>query len=186
MPGNGNTEPIIFPSVFINSFTVSNLQIQWVNVFTVVVTLVLLIGLALFLSRVSLGLEMRAAAENFLMARMLGVRANLVISVAFAISGGLAGVVSIFYFATSGGVLPTSGLSPLLVGLVATIVGGMGSLLGAALGGYVLGFATIMLQAYLPQNVVNFRDAFLFGAVILILLLRPQGIFVSRAEVARV
>jgi branched-chain amino acid transport system permease protein len=114
------------------------------------------------------------------MARVLGVKANRVIATAFAISGALAGVVAILYGAQVGTVSPTIGLGPLLVGLVATVIGGMGSLVGAVAGGYVLGGATTALDASLPLNLSPFRDAFLYGLVILILLLLPEGLVTRR------
>ncbi len=182
----GNLVPIRFPSALTESFTVGAFQAGKIDVITVVTTLALLAGLILFFSRSKLGLEMRASAENFLMARMLGVRANMVIGAAFALSGLLAAVVSILYLARFGGVLPTSGLSPLLIGFVAIVIGGMGSLTGAAIGGYFLGTTLIMLQAYLPQDIVPFRTALVFAVVIGVLIFRPQGIFVARGTVARV
>jgi branched-chain amino acid transport system permease protein len=182
----GNQEPIVFPRIFSQSLTVGGLTIEKLDLITVAATLLLLLVLTLFFSRASLGLEMRAAAENFLMARVLGVRANFVIVAAFAISGTLAGVVAVLYLARSGGVVPTTGLTPLLIGVVATVLGGMGSLLGAVTGGYALGLITIMLQAYLPANIAPFRDAFVYAAVIGILVLRPEGIFATRRQAVRV
>jgi branched-chain amino acid transport system permease protein len=71
------------------------------------------------------------------------------------------------------------GTGPVLVGFVATVIGGMGSLAGAALGGFLLGFVTVAFQAWLPYELRDFRDAFAFGVVILILVVRPQGLLGS-------
>jgi branched-chain amino acid transport system permease protein len=179
-------QPIVFPAVVGETFTVEGLLISKIDIATIVVTLVLLVGLASFLKKTPIGVQMRAAAEDFTMARALGVRADRVIAVAFALSGILAGIVSIFYLAKIGTVVPTSGFSPVLIGLVAVVVGGLGSLVGAVVGGIVLGLVTIMAQAYLPADLVAFRDAFVFGSAILILLLRPQGLLVARAQVQRI
>ena len=179
-------QPIVFPAIVSETFTVRGLLVSKVDIVTIVVTIVLLIALASFLKATPLGMQMRAAAENFTMARALGVRADRVIAAAFALSGILAGIVSIFYLAKIGTVVPTSGFSPVLIGLVAVVVGGLGSLVGAVIGGLVLGLVTIMAQAYLPADLVAFRDAFVFGSAILILLFRPQGLLVARTQVQRV
>ena len=95
---------------------------------------------ALVMKRTMLGIAMRAAATHFTMARMLGVPANLIITSAFAISGLLAGVVALFWLGRIGTVVPGIGLEPLLVAFIATVIGGMRSLQGAVLGGFVLAF----------------------------------------------
>jgi branched-chain amino acid transport system permease protein len=156
------------------------------NVLTLAITLALLAALGLFLNRTRLGVEMRAAAEDFRMARLLGVRANRVIAASFAISGFLAGIAAFLLVAQTGTVSPTMGLSAVLAGFVAIVMGGMGSLRGAVIGGMVLGILTVALQAYLPDDLRFYRDAFVYTAVIVILLFRPQGIIVPRTARTRV
>jgi branched-chain amino acid transport system permease protein len=174
---------VLFPSVVTQQWVTGNnkLFISKLAVITSVTALALFVVLTLFLKRAGLGVRLRAAAEDFSMARILGVKANNVIATAFVISGALAGVVAILYGSQVGTVSPTIGLGPLLVGLVATVIGGMGSLVGAIVGGYVLGGATTAFDAGLPLNLAPFRDAFLYGLVILILLVRPQGLVTRRA-----
>jgi branched-chain amino acid transport system permease protein len=150
------------------------------------VTMSLLAILALFLKRTSLGLQMRVAAEDFRMARYLGIRANFVIRLAFALSGVLAAIVALLYVSQTGVLVPTLGVPLILFGLVATVIGGMGSLLGAVLGGFVVGFVMTFLNAYLPDSLRVFRDAFAFGVVILILLLRPSGLIPTKSQFERV
>lgn len=123
-----------------------------------------------------LGIAMRAAATHFTMARMLGVPANLIISSAFAISGLLAGVVSLLWIGRIGTVVPGIGLEPLLIAFIATVIGGMRSLPGAVVGGFILAFIVTTLNYTLPQDLLKFRDAFTFSLVILILLVRPEGL----------
>jgi len=139
-------------------------------------TFVLLVTLTVFMTQTRFGLQMRAAAEDFTMARYLGVRADRVIAVAFAISGALAGVVSLLFITQTGVLSPTLGVNLVLFAFIATVIGGMGSLPGAVLGGLVVGFLSTFLQTYLPQDARAFRDAFLFGAVIIVLLVRPRGL----------
>jgi branched-chain amino acid transport system permease protein len=167
-------------------FTVGPVSIPYLNVVTVAATAVLLAGLAGFLRWTSLGVQMRAAAEDFRTARLLGVRADLVIALAFGISGLLAGVSAVLLFAETGTADYRLGVTPLLVGLIATVVGGLRSLVGAVVAGLLLGATSVALQALLPLEVRNFRDAFLFGLVLLVLLVRPQGLFARASDRERV
>lgn len=162
------------------------LRVPLLHVVTIGVTLVLMSTLTLFLKRTPYGVMMRAAAEDFRMAQYLGIRGNFVIGLAFAISGVLATAVSLLYLSQTGTLSPTMGVPLALFAFVATVIGGMGSLLGAVVGGFLVGFVVIMLQAYLPEELRVFRDAFAFAFVILILLIRPSGIVPTRALVERV
>jgi len=163
-----------------------DLRIPLLQLINVAVTLTLMAGLTLFLKRTRWGVQMRAAAEDFRMAQYLGVRGNVVISLAFAISGILAGVVSILYTMQSGSLSHTMGVPLALFAFVAVVVGGMGSLVGAVVGGFSIGLIVTMLQAYLPPDLRAFRDAFAFAIVILVLLVRPAGLVPSRAVIERV
>lgn len=170
------TRAVRIPSFFIENIRLGELMISKSNMVTLVVSMVLLVLLTVFLKRSTLGSALRAAADDFVMTRLLGIRANLVIATAFAISGFLAGVVSLFWIGRSGSVVPQIGLTPVLIAFVASVVGGMGSLTGAVLGGYLLGFLTITLNTFLPQAWLNYRQAFVFAIVIIVLLFRPQGL----------
>ena len=169
-----------------SSFSVGGIYIAKLDVVTVVVTATLLGLLGLFLAKTRLGVQMRAAAEDFRMARVLGVNANRVIATAFALSGVLASAAAILLVAQNGEVTATMGSSPVLVAFIATVLGGIGSLRGAVLGGFILGIITVALQAYLPLEFRYYRDAFAYGAVIIMLLARPQGLIVARHIVTRV
>lgn len=169
-----------------DAFLIGDVRIQKLNVAIVLTTAGLLTVLALFLKRTDLGIQMRAAAEDFSTARLMGVRANTVIAAAFAISGVLAAAAAMFLVAQGGTAYPTIGLAPVIVAFIATIIGGLHSLRGAALGGFVLGFLTIVLQARLPEGLQPYRDVFLYSIVILILLFRPHGLVVARSLRGRV
>lgn len=162
------------------SFAVAGYRISKVSVLTVLGAAVIVVGLRLFMKRTRLGIHMRAAAEDFTMARLLGVRANRVIATAFAMSGVLAGAVALSVVADRGTITPTMGVSLVLVGFVGTVIGGLGSVAAAGLGGFVLGVASVSLQATLPVDLRPYRDAFVFGLVIVILLVRPHGLFAPR------
>jgi branched-chain amino acid transport system permease protein len=168
------------------SFQIGSVSVPKLDPVTVGVTIVLLIALGLFLQRTRMGVQMRAAAEDFRMARILGVRANTVIATAFAMSGLLAGIGAYLLVAQTGEISPDIGSNPVLYAFVATVLGGMGSLRGAVLGGYVFGAIFVGLQSYLPLELRSYRDAFAFAAVIAMLLVRPQGLIVARSVVSRV
>jgi branched-chain amino acid transport system permease protein len=168
------------------SINLGELRVPAIELVAISAALVLLGGLAFFLRHTTYGVQMRAASEDFQMARLLGVRANIVIAFAFAISGLLAAVVSLLLITQSGVLSVTMGLGVVMVAFVATVIGGMGSLLGAVVGGFVVGCASGILQVLLPDSMKQMREAFVFGVVILILLVRPQGLVVTRAVQERV
>ena len=164
------------PELFSRTVEIGGVITPLRNVVTILAAVVLLAVFAFLMRRTVLGIAMRAAASNFTMARMLGVPANLIISSAFAISGLLAGVVGILWIGRIGSVVPGVGLEPLLVAFIATVIGGMRSLSGAVLGGFLLALIDTTLNYTLSQDLLKFRDAFTFGLVILILLWRPEGL----------
>jgi branched-chain amino acid transport system permease protein len=149
-------------------------------------TMTILAGLAAFLSRTSVGLQMRAAAEDFQMAQMLGVRGNRVIGTAFALSGVIAAFSSLILVVQTGVLDYEMGVPLMLFGFISTVIGGMGSLVGTVLGGYLVGILSVLLQTFLPEDARGFRDAIVFTLVIAILLLRPQGLVASPTMKERV
>jgi len=165
---------------------INEVRIPGINLVTIGVTVVLLVAIAFLLRRTRIGIEMRAAAVDFRMARLLGVRGDRVIALAFGLSGLLAAVVSILFSAQTGIASPTLGLQLALVGFVATVIGGMGSLVGAVLGGMAVGMFTVFLQALLPPEWRVFREAFVYLVVIAVLIFRPQGLFRSAAARERI
>lgn len=166
--------------------SVGDLRIPALQLITLATTFVLMTALSLFLKRTALGVQMRAAAEDFRMAQYLGVRGNVVIGLAFAVSGILAASVSLLYVTQSGSLSFTMGVPLALFAFVAVVVGGMGSLVGAVTGGFVIGIIITFLQAYLPPDLRAFRDAFAFALVILMLLMRPAGLIPARNFIERI
>ena len=168
------------PELFQRSVTIAGVQTPLRNLLAIGVSLAVLAGFGLLLRHSVLGIALRAAADKFTMTRLLGVPANLIIGVAFAISGLLAGVVALFWLGRTASVTPTIGLEPLLIAFIATVIGGMRSLAGAVLGGYVLGFITMAFNVLLPQELLDFRETFTFTLIIAILLFRPEGLVRAR------
>lgn len=163
------TEPIL----------IGPLRVSGLNVITIVVLLVMGAGLIYILRRTSIGIQLRAAAEDFQMARLVGVRANGIVAASFVISALLAAAAGMILALQVGTATYNLGSRAVILGFIATVLGGLGSIGGAALGGFMIGFATVVAQIVLPPEISPFRDAFVFAAVILVLLLRPQGLFVA-------
>ena len=159
-----------------NQIDVSGVLISRLEIATWIVTGALLIGLTLLLKKTTLGIQLRASSEDFRMAQLTGVRANWVISAAFGITGVLAAAVAVLYVLRTGAVAPDIGQGPLFVAFVGGVIGGLGSLGGAALGGFVLGAIINALQATLPITLKSHTQLFAFLVVIAILVLIPNGL----------
>lgn len=168
------------PDIFTTSVNIAGNLVPVRDLLAIAVSLAMLALFTLILNRTVLGIALRAAADKFTMTRMLGVPANLVISAAFAISGFLAGVVALFWLGRTGSVTPGIGLQPLIVAFVATVLGGMHSLVGAVVGGYVLALMTVGINTFLPPALTDYRQAFTFALVIAILIFRPEGLVRAR------
>ena len=164
------------------------LNLRWVTIVELIAGVVLLGGTAAILTRTNIGLQMRAAATDFRTARLLGVRTNRVISSAFVIAGVMAAVVTLLYTVQTPLVTPTFGLDITIIALVGAVVGGVDRLWSATAGGFAIGFASSVLNDILPASQEKFQTAFVFLLVILLLLIRPVGLFtpLRRANVERV
>jgi branched-chain amino acid transport system permease protein len=174
-------ETIAMPDFTNSTVEVAGVIVHWLDVATILTTLAALGLLNLFLRRSVRGLAMRASAEDFTMTRLMGIRANSVITAAFAVSGMLAGVAAFFYLGgTTGQVGYDYGFNPLLKGFVAAVIGGLGSLSGAVLGGFLVAALEVFFQVTLPADKTPYSSAIVFGIVILVLLFRPQGIIGAR------
>jgi branched-chain amino acid transport system permease protein len=159
-----------------NQFEVKGVLFSRLEIATWIVTIVLLVGMVLLLKRTALGMQLRASTEDFRMAQLVGVKANWVISSAFAITGFLAAAVTILYMLNHGDVRPNVGQGPLLVAFVGVVIGGLGSLGGAALGGFVLGLLINIFSATLPRSIQGHTLMFAFLLVIAILVFQPNGL----------
>jgi len=162
-------------------------DVRKITVVAIVTAAVCLLSLVLFLERTTVGLQMRAAAMDFQTARLLGVRANRVIGSAVLVSGVLAAIVSVMLTVQQPLVTSTFALRETIVVLAGVVVGGMNRLLSATLGGFAIGYASGLLGGALPTEQSQYLPSFLFGLVILTLLVRPGGLFTrGGAQVERV
>jgi branched-chain amino acid transport system permease protein len=166
------------------AIAVGSLRIRWITIVAVIVAAALLGGLTLVLERTMIGLQLRAAAADLRTARTLGVRANRVIMVAFAISGMLAGAVAVLLTVQSPLVTPDYGVSVTIFALVGVVVGGLDRLWTASLGGFVIGFATAFVGDLLPSSASQYLPSVVYGLVILVILVRPSGLFAGRRATA--
>lgn len=170
------------PSLFVQAVSVGPLTVGWLNIVTMGVALVSFIVLLLFLRRTTAGISMRAAAEDFAVARLMGIKANRVIAMAFVVSGVLAGVAGVLWVARSGNVSPAMGFTPIIKAFVATVIGGLGSLPGAVVGGFILGAVEVFMISTLPNSLQPFADPLSLMAVIAILYFKPNGLLAPTAE----
>jgi len=173
------SRPFAAPPILRSVIEMGQLRVASVDLVAIAAAAVLLLGLTLFVKRTTLGISMRAASQDLLAARLMGINVNAVIAAAFAIGSFLAGVVGLLWSARVGKIDPLMGFNPVLKAFVASVIGGLGSLPGAVIGAYVLGALEVLLQGLLPSALTPYRDAFVFAVLIALLLLRPNGILGS-------
>ena len=169
------------------AISLGTLRIRWISIVALAVAAALLAGTTLLLNRTAIGLHMRAAAADFRTARILGVRANRVIASSFVLAGFLAAAVSVLLTVQNPLVTPDYGVSVTIFALVGVVVGGLDRLASASLGGFAIGFAYSLVGARLPTDKSQYLPSLLYGTVILVLLLRPAGLFApGKSAVERV
>lgn len=156
-----------------DTYQVAGAQITLVQVLILVISLSLMVGLTWMVSKSRLGRAMRAIAENTTAARVLGINADRVTAATFAISSALGGVAGALFAMNVNSAQLTMGTAIELKGLAVIIVGGMGSLVGALIGGLILGFAEVFTVQFVGSS---WRDFIAFALLFAILLIRPQGL----------
>ena len=162
--------------------TISGVDIRKITIVATIVGVACLVGLVLLLARTNVGLHMRAAAMDFQTARLLGVRANRVIGSAVLISGVLAAIVAVMLTVQTPLVTHDFALRDTILVLAGVVLGGMNRLVSATLGGFAIGFASGFLGGALPTDQSQYLPSFLFAAVILVLLIRPGGLFTRTGQ----
>lgn len=167
---------IATPMSFGHVWRVHGLRLPAIEVGSIVLAVLVIAALDFLLRHTALGLELRATAENRSIARLFSVRPGRVVLVAFAISGAIAGLVSIPYFARLGAVTPRGDLYPTINAFIAIALGGLGSIRGAIVGGLALGMLQTIFDVTLPSSILGYQDAFVFAVIILILVWRPGGL----------
>lgn len=173
---SARSQPVVIPDFLGSSLRIGGLIIGTNKIVSILATVFMLLVLEMFMKRQKYGIAMRAAAEDFAVARLMGIRGNTVISAAFALSGLLAGVAAVLWVSQRSSVDPLMGFTPVLKAFIAAILGGLGSLRGAVLGGFVLGFIEVFLAAFLPSAAQDFREPIGLTLVVLLLIIRPNGL----------
>ena len=154
--------------------TLAGVSTSLVTYITPVLTIVLVFALMFVVNHTKVGMAMRAVSRDFETAQLMGIKINRVISLTFVIGCFLAAIGSVLYFTPRSTVMPLSGALPGIKCFVAAVFGGIGSIPGAVVGGFVIGLSETFIKAF---GYSEFSDAFTFVLLILILLIRPTGLF---------
>jgi branched-chain amino acid transport system permease protein len=163
-----------FPQVIeVSKFQLGPIAISNVQILILLVSLVLMIGLQVIVKQTKMGKAMRAVSVDADAARLMGIDVNRVISFTFAIGSALAGAAGVLIGLYYNSIDPMMGVTPGLKAFVAAVLGGIGMIPGAALGGFVIGLLETGASAI---GLSNYRDAIVYAILIVILLVRPAGI----------
>lgn len=176
------SRPFASPEILSQVIKFGGIRVSSLSIISIGITLILLVLLSFFVKRTETGISLRATSQDLIAARLMGINVNRIIVTAFIIGSVLAGVVGVLWSARVGKIDPLMGFQPVLKAFVGSVVGGLGSIPGAILGGYLLGITEILLQALLPSNLSPYRDAFVFIILIILLLFRPNGILGTTAK----
>lgn len=164
-----------FPVPFeVKHFSIGRLRINSFDVLILVTSVGLMIGLHFLVQKAKIGKAMRATAQDMETASLMGIDVNRVIAFTFAVGSALAAAAGVLIGMNFNAVEPSMGMMPGLKGFVAAVLGGVGSIPGAMIGGILLGMAEVMGVALLRSE---WRDAIAFGILALVLLIKPSGIF---------
>lgn len=156
------------------NIAIGGVSTSLVTFITPILTIVLVIALMMVVNHTKIGMAMRAVSKDFETAQLMGIKINRVISMTFVIGCFLAAIGSILYFTPRSTVMPLSGSLPGIKCFIAAVFGGIGSIPGAVVGGFVIGLSETFIKAF---GYSEFSDAFTFVLLILILLIRPTGLF---------
>ena len=174
--------PRSYPSIpFLSKqITIWGATTKMVTLITPILTVVLIFALVFLINHTKIGMAMRAVAKDFETSQLMGVKINSVISFTFVIGCFLAAVGSLLYFSNYTTVVPTSGAMPGLKAFVAAVFGGIGSIPGAVIGAFIIGICENIIKSF-GEGWTVFSDAFTFVLLIVILLVKPTGIFGEKA-----
>lgn len=157
-----------------NSVTILGYTTKRVTVITPFLTLFLVVALVILIQRTKIGMAMRAASRDFETAQLMGIKIDNVISFTFVVGSALAAVGSLLYFSNYATVTPVVGAMPGLKAFVAAVFGGIGSIPGAVLGGFIIGISETLTKG---AGLTTFSDAVTFALLIVILVVKPTGLF---------
>lgn len=175
--------PKVFPvpAILDKTIFLGDIRLKMVQIVIPLITIILLAILSFIIKKTKFGIAMRALSKDFEATSLMGVNINAVISITFFIGSFLAAIGGMLYSTRYPSILPTMGIMPGLKCFIAAVIGGIGSLSGAVMGGLLLGLIEILLVAFFPA-LSPFRDGFAFILLILILLVKPTGIMGSTVK----
>jgi branched-chain amino acid transport system permease protein len=171
-----------FPDYLQRVMHIGGISFRMVDLVIMMSALIFMCVLMLLVKKTRMGMAMRATAENIDVARLMGININRTIMATFAVGSAMAGIAGLMWGGKFGQIDPLLGLIPGLKSFVAAVIGGVGSIPGAIIGGYVLGLSEVLFVGLLPPIYSAYRDAFVFGTLILILLILPNGILGKKME----
>ncbi|HDL52733.1 MAG TPA: branched-chain amino acid ABC transporter permease [Proteobacteria bacterium] len=162
------------PPVFsTTAFSLGNIRVTWLQVFILGVAIVIMAGLNAIIHRTKVGTAMRAIAQDKVTASLMGINVNRVISFTFAIGSGMGGVAGILVGMYYNAIWPTMGYIAGIKAFAAAVLGGIGSVPGAMLGGGILGMAEVMGAGYISSP---YRDGIAYAVMILVIIFKPSGL----------
>ncbi len=175
----GVAKPFPRPDFFSHVIRTGNLHIQVLTIYTPLMTLVLLLGLLYIVYKTRVGKAMRAASWDFEATRLMGINPDRIIALTFLLGSSLAAAGGIMWAMKYPEINPFMGVIPGFKAFIAAVLGGIGNIVGAIIGGFLLGLCEILIVALLP-DLADYRDAFAFLLLIGVLLVRPTGIMGER------
>ena len=178
---NASAKALIIPAVFSKTFKIYGTTVSVIDVVTFASTIILTVVVVLIIQKTRIGKAMRAVADNPEASDLVGIDRNKVITASFIIGSALAAIAGILY---SGKYTSFSNDMGFMLGVkafIAAVLGGLGSLTGAVAGGYIMAVLEVFFSGYLPGGVSSFQTTFTFLVLILVLLIRPNGLFGSNS-----
>ena len=171
----GVPQPVTNPIPFIsNNVQIFGASTKMVTIVTPILTIILVVLLVLLINHTKVGMAMRAVSKDFETAQLMGIKINSVISMTFVIGSFLAAIGSMLYFTNYPSVAITSGGMPGLKAFVAAVFGGIGSIPGAVVGAFIIGLCEEIIKGV---GYTTFSDAFTFALLIVVLCVKPTGLF---------
>lgn len=164
------------PSYLTSVVTFGDLRIPAIQIIAIVAGVLVVSGFYALLYRTPFGMKLRASAEIPSTARLMGIKPDRVLLYAFAVSGAIAGIAGLIWFIKVGVVTPRSDLDPTLKAFIGLVLGGLGRISGAIMGGLALGIIEVSMVVLLPDSLLAFTPSIVFAFVILILVMRPEGL----------